>query len=465
MTDASQDTRSEPPRKLTALPALALVAGSMLGIGIFIMPAQVAANVGGPWAFLAMWLVGGLAALFGALCLAELGAMMPRSGGDYEFLHIGWGPGIAFAAGWLQLLVIFPGSLASVAVATAEFQLPVLLGDWAGGETSLLGISVATPRLLAAALIIILTVINHIGVRIAGWVQVLVTVVPIAVLLIVSAYVLGDSGVSEALRTEPSTGEAGGEGSLSSLGRAYLKVYFAYSGWNAALYVAGEIKDPGRNLPRALVGGTSTVTGLYVLLCLGFLVLFGFAELPNIGEAGTAAAIALFGPAAVTTITLLILLAMIGSLNGTVLIGSRIGYAMAQRGDCPREVGRLHPRHNTPHLALWLQALIAIILIASPFNLNQLIDYTSSAMLITGTLTVLTVVVLRRKLPNEPRPYRTTLHPLPVLGYTISSVLVLILVVLDRDPSVLVAVGWFAGALLVWRLVMKRRQLEPPPEH
>ena len=442
-----------PQRKLTALPALALVAGSMLGIGIFIMPAQVAANVGGPWTFLGMWLAGGLAALFGALCLAELGAMLPRSGGDYEFLHIGWGPGIAFAAGWLQLLVIFPGSLASVAVATAHFQLPVLLGDWAGGDMALLGLSLPTPRVLAAGLIVILTLINHIGVRTAGWLQVTVTVVPILVLLIVSAYVLGDAGASDALRagtTATAKGEAGG--GMAKLGHAYLKVYFAYSGWNAALYVAGEIKDPGRNLPRALVGGTGLVTGLYALLCLGFLAVFGFADLPSVGEAGTAAAVALFGPAAVTGMTLLILLAMIGSLNGTVLIGGRIGYAMAQHGDCPREVGRLHPRFNTPHWALWLQAAIAIALIASPFNLEQLINYTSSAMLITGTLTVLTLVVLRRKMPAQPRPYRATLHPLPVLGYTISSVVVLILVIADRDPSVLVAVGWFAGALLVWKL-------------
>jgi basic amino acid/polyamine antiporter, APA family len=458
VTDARDVPPSAPPRKLGALPALALVAGSMLGIGIFIMPPQVAANVGGPTAFLAMWIVGGVAALFGALCLAELGAMMPRSGGDYEFLHIGWGPGIAFAAGWLQLLVIFPGSLASVAVATANFQLPVLLGEWAGGELSLLGMSIATPRLLAAALIVLLTIINHLGVRISGWVQVTVTVVPILVLLIVSAYVLGDSGAGEVLRAGTEATTKGESSSLASLGSAYLKVYFAYSGWNAALYVAGEIKEPGRNLPRALVGGTGMVTGLYVLLCFGFLAVFGFADLPDVGEAGTAAAVELFGPAAVVAITSLILLAMIGSLNGTVLIGSRIGYAMAQRGDCPREVGRLHPRHNTPHLALWLQALIALLLIASPFNLEQLIDYTSSAMLITGTLTVLTVVVLRRKLPDEPRPYRTTLHPLPALGYVVSSVLVLILVVIDRDPSVLVAVGWFAGALLFWRLVLARRE-------
>lgn len=449
------ETESRQERSLTALPALSLVAGSMLGIGIFIMPGQVAANVGGPWSFLLMWVAGGLSAMFGALCLAELGAMRPRSGGDYEFLHIGWGPGIAFAVGWLQLLVIFPGSLASVAVATSNFQLPVLLGDWVAGDLALLGMSIPIPRLLAAALIVVLTLINHFGVKIAGWVQVTVTTVPIAALLLICAYAIGSG---EVLRDETPT--ATNELGLSALGHAYLKVYFAYSGWNAAIYVAGEIARPGRNLPLSLIGGTGLITALYVFLCVGFLAVFGFAGLPAIGEAGTATAVALFGPVAVVLMALLILLAMIGTLNGTVLIGSRISYAMAQRGDCIPMAGRLHPRYGTPHIALWLQCAMTLALLASPFDLNQLVDYTSTAMLITGTLTVLSVMVLRRKQPDAPRPYRVTAYPLPALGYALSSVVVLILVVMDRDPSVLVAVAWFAGALLLWHLAIKHRK--PP---
>lgn len=451
MQDSSTDSRQE--RTLTTLPAISLVAGSMLGIGIFIMPAQVAANVGGPWSFLAMWLIGGLAALFGALCLAELGAMRPRSGGDYEFLHIGWGSGIAFAVGWLQLLVIFPGSLASVGVATASFQMPVLFGEWAGREVALLGTTVPIPRLTAAALIVLLTIINHFGVRIAGWIQVLVTVVPIAVLLIVCLYVFGVSGVGQAFESTDTQ-----HGGLAALGHAYLKVYFAYSGWNAAIYVAGEIQDPGRNMPRALVGGTGIVTGLYMLLCLGFLVLFGFAALPEIFEVGTASAVKLFGDTAVIAMTLVIFLAMLGTLNGAVLIGSRIAYAMAQRGDCVAIAGELHPRHGTPHVALWLQTAITLVLILSPFDLNQLVDYTSTAMLISGTLTVLSVMVLRRKQPDVPRPYKVTAYPLPAIGYALSSVVVLGLVIVNRDPSVLVAVAWFAGALGLWHLVIKKRR-------
>jgi APA family basic amino acid/polyamine antiporter len=456
MSDATNDSRQA--RELTALPALTLVTGSMLGVGIFIMPGQVAANVGGPWSFLIMWVVGGLAALCGALCLAELGAMRPHSGGDYEFLHIGWGPGIAFAAGWLQLLVIFPGSLASVAVATANFQLPTLLGDWTRGELALSAVSIPTQRLMAAALIVILTTLNHYRVKIAGWVQVAVTVVPMLVLLIVSVYVLAERGAGPILRDETMAASRG-EGWLSGLGYAYLKVYFAYAGWNAALYVAGEIDQPGHNLPRALIGGAGLVTGLYVLLCMGFLAVLGFAALPQVGEAGTATAVALFGPAALTVMALLIFLALIGSLNGTVLTGSRIAYAMAKRGDCVEIAGRLHPRYGTPYVALWLQALIALALIFSPFDLNQLVDYTSSAMLITGTLTVLSVMVLRRRQPNTPRPYATTAYPLPAFGYALSSAVVLALVVIDRDPSVLVAVAWFTVALTLWHLVIKKRRV------
>jgi APA family basic amino acid/polyamine antiporter len=450
-------TDSHQVRALTALPAVALVAGSMLGVGIFIMPGPVAANVSGPGSFLIMWVVGGVVALFGASCLGELGAMRPRSGGDYEFLRISWGPGIGFATGWLQLLVIFPGSLASIAVATSNFQLPVIFGDWVQRAIPLGDTSIPTTRLLAAGLILILTTINYYGLRTAGWVQLAVTSIPVLVLVVVSVSVLADNGVGRvltgAVERPPSARHW-----LSALGYAYLKVYFAYAGWNAALYVAGEVDQPGRNLPRALVGGAGLVTGLYMLLCMGFLAVLGFAALSETGEAGTATGVKLFGPTAVIGMALLIFLAMLGSLNGTVIVGSRIAYAMAQRGDCLEIAGRLHPRHRTPYVALWLQSLIALGLVFSPFDLGQLVDYTTSAMLISGTLTVLSVIVLRRTQPDTVRPYRVTAYPLPAIGYALSSTVVLTLVVMDRDPSVLVAVAWFAVALALWHFVIKRRR-------
>ena len=424
----------------------------MLGIGIFITPAQVAEHMPGPGAFLGMWLLGGIVALCGALSLAELGAMMPRSGGDYSYLRKAWGPGVAYAAGWLQLLVIFPGSLASVAVATSTYQVPVLWQRFLGGEMphaiGLAGMQVPTPYFVAIAIILALTALNHVGVKISGLVQVVVTSVPLLILLIASVAVLASP------ETESLTAGAGHgmhEFTLSGFGKAYLGVYFAYSGWNAAIFVGGEIQDPGRNLPRALVGGTALVTVAYLVLCMGFLAVFGYCVLPGVGEAGTAAAVKLFGDEGVGVITLLILFAMMGSLNGTVMIGSRIAFAMARKGDCFRPAGQLNETYGTPTIALWMQAGIAVLLLITVPALDELINYTSSAMLITGTLTVLSVIVLRRALPEIERPYRVLAFPDPTVAYAVSSVAVLALVIADADWSVLIAVGWFAGALAWYR--------------
>jgi APA family basic amino acid/polyamine antiporter len=249
---------------------------------------------------------------------------------------------------------------------------------------------------------------------------------------------------------------------VGTLAAAYLPVYFAYSGWNAAIYVGGEIRNPARNLPRALLGGTAVVTALYLILCFGFLEVFGLEGLANVGEAGTAAAQAIFGPLGVTILTALIVLAMIGSLNGSVLTGSRIAFAMGRQGDCVRAAGDLHPRFSTPATALWMQCGIALVLLALDLSLfgdglDTLIAYTSSAMLITGTLTVLAVPILRRRMPLLERPYRTWLYPLPPIIYVSSCLFVLGVLARQGHPSVWLAGGWFTAALIFHRLFRRGR--------
>jgi APA family basic amino acid/polyamine antiporter len=451
MTVARGEADDDSRRRLSPIGAMSLVAGSMLGIGIFISPPVVAAQIDRPGAFLLIWLLGGLTALFGALSIAELGAMMPRAGGDYPYLKIAYGPGLAFAAGWLQLLAVFPGSLAAMAVGTAEFQLPIVL-DGAYDVPARIG---ADPVMFwAIAIVVGLTAINHIGVVVSGRLQVFVTVVPVVVLLFGTLVVLLYHGTEGgALAT------AGHDMRLPALGGfalAYLKVYSAYSGWNAAIYVGGGIRRPGRNLPRALVGGTLGVTVLYLVLCVGFLAVFTMDDLAHTGEAGTAAAAVIFGPWGKIFVTLSILFCMLGSMNGTILTGSRISFAMAQGGHCIAPAGRVHERYGTPAVALWLQAGWTILLMYT-HGFEQLIDYASGAMLITGSMTVLAVFVLRRKLRDVPRPYRTWGYPITPALFVASSVAVLFVLMWQADPSVFLGVAWFVGAWLVHRVFLRER--------
>ena len=436
-------------QKLGRWAAQSIVAGTMLGIGIFIAPPVVAESIDSPAFFLLIWLVGGLAALCGALCVAELGAMMPRAGGEYPYLRLAYGPGVAFSTGWLQLLATFPGSLAAMAVGTATFQLPVLLGPGFAEPVALGPLEVAGPTFWAVAIVVILTALNHIGVVLSGRVQLVLTIVPLAVLLLVSVFVIGAHGspaMSPTMWTAPLP---------AAIAAAYLPVYFAYSGWNAAIYVGGEVEEPGRTLPFAVIGGTLAVLVLYMVLCGGYLAVFGMAELATAGEAGTAAAGRLFGDTGILVVTTMILLAMLGSINGSIMAGSRVAYAMATQGHFPRAGGLLHARYATPVVALWAQAALAIGLIAVQ-GFESLMKYASCAMLISGSLTVFSVVRLRRVLPDTPRPYRVALYPWSPLAYVASSLFILVVLIWNRDASVYMAIGWFALALAVHRWMLPR---------
>lgn len=453
MTDSAKQTRA-----LGALPAMALVAGSMLGIGIFIAPPVVATQLDRPGAFLLMWMVGGLSALCGALSVAELGSMMPTAGGDYPYLRRAYGPGWAYAAGWLQLLAIFPGSLAAMAVGTAKFQFPIVFGS-SYDVPAMIGLPMDPAMFWAVAIVVTLTGLNHVGVVLSGRFQVALTGVPVAILVVASVAVLLQSGHHDGAwaGSTPDTFELPG---ISAIALAFLPVYFAYSGWNAAIFVGGEIRNPGKNLPRALVGGTLGVTVLYFMLCVGFLAVFSMDDLANTGEAGTAAARSLFGGLGVFVVTTLILLAMLGSINGTIITGSRIAFAMAHDGQCVRAAGKLG-RFGTPGVALWMQAGWTIVLMMSQ-QFEQLVNYTSAAMLITGTMTVMAVFVLRRTMPDEPRPYRTWGYPVTPLLYAGSSVFVLVMLAKELDPSVFLGMGWFVAAWAFHRWVIAPRSVDAP---
>ena len=419
-SSARPPEHSPAPRVIGPVGGFAITAGSMLGIGIFLSPPIVAGQVGSTAVFLAVWAAGGLTALAGAVACGELGAMLPRAGGDYVFQYEALGPHVAFASGWALFAAIFCGSIAAMSVALCTYQLPTLIGvDLSRPVLDLPWGALSGAQAAALVLVPALTLLNALGASPSARTQALLTLVPIAVLAVFSAVAVLRGGAPPVPPeyTAPAL-------TLGGLVLAYNAVYFAYSGWINVIYVGGEVREPGRTIPRALVGGTLAVTTLYLFLCLGFVRVLGMPGLAGAGEAGSATAGILGGDAARVVLTLLIASALLASINGTILGGARVAFAMARRGHVWSGLGDVSGPGGAPRAALLAQAAIAMALILSG-RFEDLLHMTSLTMVLTGALTVSCVFVLRARQPERPRPYRASGYPwLPAL-YVASCALVI----------------------------------------
>ncbi len=409
-------------RSISARGALCIVAGSMLGVGIFLSPVQMAALIQSPLAYFGVWIFAAVIVLGGSVAYAELATAFPHAGGDYVYHRQIFGPSVAFASGWALFAGIFSGSIAAVAVAMCQFQLHTLTGiDFNAPVFELFGFTLRRSALLGVGIVLLFTLLNVRGISLSEGVQKLCTLVPLGILTLLALVALGFffSG-----STNPKPAEAPVPVTLSALVGGYLLAYFAYSGWNAVTYVAGEVKDPTRNIPRALCGGAGIVAGLYLLLNIIFFLLLGPQGLAESNEAGSALALSLFGRGAELAMNGLILICLAATLNASILGGGRIAYAMAKDGAFLKRAATLNPKTGTPSFALWLQAAWSSILILSN-SFDQLLAAVSLTMLCTGSLTVLSFFALRLKQPASKERWRAFGYPwLPAL-YLISSALVL----------------------------------------
>ncbi len=394
--------------------ALSFVVGSMLGIGIFIIPPEIAGLTQNLSVFFGVWLFGGIVALAGADCFAELGSAYPKAGGDFAFQRQAFGSSVAFATGCVLFVGVFGGSIAAVAVPLWNFQISALVGtDLTKTAVDLGFISISGSQVGAIFLVLFITLLNTTRARNWSAVQVFLTTIPVVVLSGLALYIL--------TTTEPAivVEQVKPNVPWSDLTAAYLGVYFAYSGWNAVIYIAGEVKNPGRTVPRALVGGTLFVTVLYGLICCSFIHVLGLSGLSSAGEAGTRVAQELAHPYGASIVALLVACALLASLNATISGGARIAYAMAKDGVFWSKLAD-GERDGVPKNALWAQAIWAMGLILTG-SFEQLIQLTGLAMLITGSLTVIALIKLRSDDPDRYRPYRSFCYPLmPILYLTIN---------------------------------------------
>ncbi|HXT64741.1 MAG TPA: amino acid permease [Pyrinomonadaceae bacterium] len=483
-------------RGLTLTDGTMIVIGSMIGSGIFITSAESSRLVGSPGWLLIAWALAGVMTITGALCCAELAAMMPRAGGPYVFLREAYSPGTGFLFGWSLFLVVQTGTIAAVAVAFANFtgvlvpgidaknyiigphRLPSFLSGYA--------ISLSTGQLLAVAMIVVLTITNMRGLKTGKFIQNTFTFTKTAALigLIVVGLLLGRNHASAAYTSswwspwangwnpqaaQPGLALAGGMALAIILGRAMTGPLFAQSAWNNVTFTAGEVENPGRNLPLALLIGCGVVVGLYLLANLAYVVTLPLVGIQKADQGRVASATmqAVFGPKGAIIMAVAIMISTFGCNNGLILAGARVYYAMARDGLFFKGISKLNRQH-VPAIALIAQGIWACSLtlprtvitdsktgaITYGNVYTQLLEYLIPADLIFYALMVGAVIIMRRKAPEMTRPYRTWGYPIvPIIYIAMAVAVILDLAYLAPYTagigSLLVLTG--IPAYLIWR--------------
>jgi basic amino acid/polyamine antiporter, APA family len=392
---ADMPSASELPRKLGLLDSSAIVVGTIIGSGIFLVPNLVARSLpSAPW-IIAVWIFTGVLSFFGALAYAELGAMIPATGGQYVFLREAYGPMWGFLCGWTYFFVVISAAIGWLAITFTNY-----LGYFAPLTPGL-------AKCVAVALIAAITLVNYRGVTVGAAVQKLFTLMKVAALgILVVASFLGP------VHAAPET--AAGAVTLSGFGVAMISCLLSYDGWAALSLVAGEVKDPKRTLPVALATGVGLAIAIYVLANLAYLRVLSVSEIAATARVGALAAERTLGPIGGAFVSFTILMSIVGAINGWAMTAPRIYFAQARDGLFFRRFGDIHPRFQTPYVSiLTFGAWSALLALTGTYE--TLASYAMYAAWIFYGLTAMAVLVLRRKQPGRPRPYRMTGYPVTLL--------------------------------------------------
>jgi APA family basic amino acid/polyamine antiporter len=430
-SQTSSLTAPELRRVLGLFSIVGIVIGAMIGSGIFINPAKVAKDVGTPAMMMAVWIVGGILSFFGALAIAELAAIYSQAGGIYIYLREAYGPVVAFLFGWTLFLIVEAGTIATLAVGFSSKYLPYFV-NLSGLQT----------KVIAISLIVILAAVNVLGVKKGAFLMNFLTSIKfiglIGICVVVFIFAKGSTGnFLSSASAAPVSG-----GLMGSFGVALVAALWAYKGWETSTYCAGEIKDPQKKLPLGLFVGSLSVIFLYILANLAYLYVFPAARMAESSRIAADVMEAAVGPVGATVVAFIILLSMTGTANGHLLTAPRVFYAMAKDGLFFKSVAKVHPKHRTPHVSIIILATWAALLSLSG-TFEQLYSYVIFGFWIFMGLTVAGVIILRRKRPDLPRPYKTWGYPVTPILFILSSVFLTI--------NSLIRTFWnsFAGLALI----------------
>jgi APA family basic amino acid/polyamine antiporter len=432
--------------------AILLVIGNVIGSGIFLTTGGMAAAIPSASLLLLAWVLGGVLVIAGGLTYAEMGAMFPRSGGVYVFLREAYGPLTAFLYGWAFMLVVNSGSTAAVAVGFAEYlsyfvpafgtsnvvlAVPVPWGTF----------SISAGQVVGSASLAVLGAINYVGVRSGSMVNATLTVVKVAGLaaIPVMALVAGTVEPSYAPVVPPDL-----QRPLASFGIAMIAVLWTYESWYYVTYAAGEIRDPQRNVPRALFIGVLALIAIYVTVNLGYLHALSIDEMKGVTRIAELAATTLMGPMGASFIALTVVISTFGCNAAGMLGGSRVLFAMARDGTFLPAASRVHPTYRTPHVAVVVTTIWSIVLTLSG-TYEQLFTYVMFSSILFSVATGLALFRLRRTHRDHPRPYRTWGYPIVPALFVLGSGAFVVNTLLERPVESIAGLGLLiAGIPVYW---------------
>jgi len=391
------------PRVLNYWDAAALAVGIIIGSGIFAVPPSIAGHLDTFGSMILIWILGGVLALAGALAYAELSTMFPRTGGAFVFMHETYGPFMSFTYGWSALLITYPASLAAIAMVFSRYL------------SRLIALSPTGEAIVAALLCILLAGINGLGAKVGAGIQRTLTAAKVAALaaIPVCGFLLARGDISRL--TEGGLAPSGGW-TLSGWAFALAAVMWTFEGWADTPTIAGEVKDKKRDIPRGLIIAAVSITFIYVAANAAYVYLLGTEGVAASTSVATDAASAIFGGGGALFVTLLVLVSTAGSINGSMIGGSRVFFAMASEGLFFKSVARVHPRFGTP-----LNSLLLLGLISAAYCLmgsfERLMNYFVFIATIWFALNILAVIVLRVRRPDLARPFKVPLYPLTPLVF------------------------------------------------
>lgn len=433
--------KTELKRDLGAWPATSIVVGTVIGSGIFLVPRTMIQRVGSVEMVFAVWIAGGLLSLAGALSYAELAAAMPEAGGEYVYLREAYGPLWGFLYSWTQMWVAKSGSIATLATGfflylanffpqldIVFYSVPLPLGPNGGPLELRYG------QLFAILLILGLAWLNYYGVKLGGEVQTAVTAVKVSLiaLIILAGLSLGHSHPPDRVPPGPLT--------FAGFIAALVAALWAYDGWNNVSMVASEVKNPQRNLPLALIGGTAGVIGIYLLANAAYFRILAPSEVAGSERVAAEMMGRIFNMSGASAVSIAAMISIFAALNGSILSGSRVPYAAAREGLFFSAVGKVDPIHRTPGVSIVVLSLWSCVLVLSG-KYDDLFNLVIFASWILYGMTAAAVIVLRAKKPDLARPYRTVGYPVVPLLFVLGASVLIVSTFFDRRRESLMGVG------------------------